>query len=188
MFFIPYGQIQIKSNLKTDEIEHRLQEQLDPHSIISGMLRGNHKYFQGSIENGEFKISRIIHYRNSFRPVIVGKLQPEIDHTVVELTVRLDFVVVAVLLLIVGSFILPIFSLLFQSLLVGGGINFLQYLPEGYWLKLLLSSIGTFLFFYLFVMIPFNIEAGKATKYLDELFENQSNHQNNIGQNYSVSN
>jgi hypothetical protein len=180
MFFIPYGHIQIRSKFRVDELENRLKDQLEPHSIVSGMLRGNHKYFQGSIENGEFKISRIIHYRNSFRPVIIGKLQPEIDHTVIELTIRLDFVVVAVLLLIVGSFILPMFSLLFQSLLFGQGVEFLQYLPEGYWLKFVFSSIGTFLFFYLFVMIPFNIEAGKATKYLDELFENQLNRQNNI--------
>lgn len=178
MFFMPYGHIQIKSKFKADEIERRLKEQLEPPSIISGMFRGNHKYFQGSIENGKFKISRIIHYRNSFRPVIIGRLQPEIDHTIIGLTIRLDFAVVAILLLIVGSFILPMFSLLFQPLLFqslpfGENVDFWQYLPEGYWLQFVLSSIGTFLFFYLFVMIPFNVEAGKATKYLDELFERQ---------------
>ncbi|MDA0243690.1 MAG: hypothetical protein OT477_09765 [Chloroflexi bacterium] len=182
MFFIPYGHIEIKSKLTADEIERRLKERLDPHSNISGMFRGEHKYFQGNMENGELRISRIIHYRNSFRPVITGKLKSEIDHIVIDLTFRLDFVVLALLIFILfgslNNFILSMFSVLFQSS-SNQSVEFLQYLPEGYWLKFILSSIGGILFLYLFIMIPFNIEARKALKYLDKLFENQLDRQNN---------
>ncbi len=181
MFFIPYGHKQIKSKLKVDEIERRLKSQLDPHSIISGMFRGDHKYFQGNINNGEFKISRIIHYKNSFRPVITGKVQSEIDHNVIDLTLRLDFAVLAVFLFITLGFasevLMPTISFMLQSWFSGQPIEFMQYLPNGSWLNLILSSAGWILFLYLFMMIPFNIEAQKATKYLDELFENQLDHQ-----------
>ena len=78
----------------------------------------------------------------------------------------------------VASFILSMFSVLFQSS-SNQSVEFLQYLPEGYWLKFILSSIGGILFLYLFIMIPFNIEARKALKYLDKLFENQLDRQNN---------
>ncbi len=177
MFFIPYGHIPVKSKLRSDEIERRLTDQLEPPRIVSGMFRESHKYFQGSFENGEFKISRILNYRNSFRPVILGKLEPAFDHTDIELTLRLDYAVLAFMLFIFFSyivgFLMPIFTLYLQPMVLGQNTEVLQYFPAGYWLRYLLSSLGGFSFFYLFIMIPFNIEANKAIKYLDQLFRNQ---------------
>jgi hypothetical protein len=177
MFYIPYCRIQLKSKLKTDEIERRLNEQLGPFSPVSGILRGNHKYFQGSLENGNFKINRIINYRNSFKPVIIGRFQPEIDHTVIDLTLRLDYVVMALLIFfmfaILTNFILQSFSILFQLLFYGGSIELIKYFSGSDWIRLLVMSVGIFL--YPVTMIGFNIEANKALNYLDDLFENQMN-------------
>jgi hypothetical protein len=171
LFFIPYGHIKIKSGLKVDEIERRLKEQFESHSIISGMFRGNHKYFQGSFENEHFKMNRIIHYRNSFRPVIIGNLQPEINHTAIELTVRIDYFVLVPFIVFLLLFGFPVVFYFLQSLISAEKVEFLRYLSENYWLKFALSSTGTCLFFYFPVMIAFNVEASKAIKYLNVVFE-----------------
>jgi hypothetical protein len=179
MFYIPYGRIQIRSNLKADEIERRLKEQLEPFSPVSGILRGNHKYFQGGLENGNFKISRIINYRNSFRPVFIGRFQSEIEQTVIDLTLRLDYVVMALLiffmLAIMTNLFLQSFSFLFQLLISGGSIELIKNISGDDWIRLLFMSAGIFL--YPFTMIGFNIEASKALQYLDDLFEIQMNSQ-----------
>jgi hypothetical protein len=179
MLFIPYGRIQIKSKLKVDEIERRLIEQLEPFSPFSGILRGNHKYFQGSLENGNFKISRITNYRNSFKPVIIGKFQSEIGYTIIDLTLRLDYAVMTLLIFFMFAILINIFlqsfSFLFQFLISGGSIELIKYFSGGDWITLLLMSAGIFL--YPLTLFGFNIEARKALKYLENLFENQMNPQ-----------
>lgn len=168
MFFIPYGHVEIKSSLPPNEVEHRLQAQIDPYSIFSGAFRRNHKYFQGSLAYGYFKISRIVNGKNSFAPVIIGKIQPDINGTSVDFILRLDYFVI-------------IFSCIFLSsilfiFVVPGDIQPMlsQGFSEDTATSLLILLEGC-LAYYLFVMIPFNIEAGRAITYLQNLIEDKSN-------------
>ena len=173
MLYIPYGQFQINSKLKVDEIKHRLKNQIEPQRIISVKNRGTHKYFQGNIENRHFKINRIIRHRNPFKPVIIGEIQPETDRTIIDLSLRIDYGALAILAFVLLIFQKDSILQLLQTLFVEGSTELFQYFLESSSQKILLSAIKTFSLFYLFVMILFNVEASRAIKYLDELFENQ---------------
>jgi hypothetical protein len=178
MFVIPYGNIQIKSNLKKTEIENRLKEQLEPQRFVSGFFRGDHKYFEGELKNGEFKINPVIEIRNSFNPVITGKIQQEIDCTVIDISMRLHFIVAIMFLsFFAGLFsftVLPEITLLFDVFVLGEGRELYKILPEGHFFQATTIFAIFSLSLYLFMMAPFNIEAQKAIKYLEKMFDGQS--------------
>jgi hypothetical protein len=50
---------------------------------------GDHLYFEGECSIEGFKISRIIQYRNSFLPVITGRITPEGAGSLVKIKMRL---------------------------------------------------------------------------------------------------
>ena len=178
MFWVPYGKIQIKSNLCREEIELRIREQLEPTQIISGFLRGKHKYFEGELKNGQFKISRIV-TRNSFTPLIIGEIQQEIDHVIIDITVQLKFVVLVLLLFILFGFPCSFIQdgisfLLHVSDLLITGENFFEYMSRHFYLWLsILFFVVFFLVFYLFIIAVFNYETEKVLKHLTELTAGQ---------------
>lgn len=51
-------------------------------------LSRNHNLFEGEIEGTSFKISRIIHYRNSFLPILVGQIQDDLDASTLQIVAR----------------------------------------------------------------------------------------------------
>jgi hypothetical protein len=57
-----------------------LQEQVEAPKIRFGFSR-HHAPYEGTVSETGFKISRIIHYRNSFLPVIRGRFEPQVDGT-----------------------------------------------------------------------------------------------------------
>jgi hypothetical protein len=174
MLVIPYGNIQIKSALKKDEIENRLRKQLEPQQLVSGFFRGEHKYFEGELKNGQFKINPIIEIRNSFNPVITGMIQQETDCTVVNMSVRLHFIVAIMFLSFLSGlfsiFILPEISLFFDAFVFGEGRTIYETLPQGHFLQAITFFVVSASMLYFFVIIPFNIEVNKVTKHLEYLF------------------
>jgi hypothetical protein len=90
MFFLPYEKMTLDTALDTAQVVERLKSEVDtsrPSWVqkVSRMFSGDsHKFFQGTIDGSSFKISRIINYRNSFLPVIIGR----IEGSKVEITLR----------------------------------------------------------------------------------------------------
>ncbi len=174
MFVIPYGHIQMKSKLDSIEVENRLKEQLEPQRFVSGIFRGSHKYFEGELNKGQFKINPVIEYRNSFNPVITGKIHQEVDGTVVDMSVRLDFLVI----LLFSSFfaglfsfvVLPEISLLIDVFVFGEGRALYEMHQEGHFFQVINMFALLALPLYFFMIIPFNTEAAKVIKYLEHLF------------------
>ncbi|MCL1635237.1 hypothetical protein M2650_11435 [Luteimonas sp. SX5] len=50
----------------------------------------SNEYFIGETDNDRFSIHRNIRYRNSFLPVIKGKITPEFPGSLIEVTMRLN--------------------------------------------------------------------------------------------------
>jgi hypothetical protein len=174
MLITPYGNIQIKSILKKDEIENRLRKQLEPQQFISGVFRSGHKYFEGELKNGQFKINPVIEIRNSFNPVITGQIQQETDCTIINMSVRLHFIVAIMFLSFLfglfSIFVLPEISLFFDVFVLGEGGAIYETLPQGHFLQAITLFVISASMLYFFVMIPFNIEVNKVTERLEHVF------------------
>jgi hypothetical protein len=111
-------------------------------------------YFEGRVAGGRFKILRVIHYQNSFRPIIEGNFRRDGLATTVTLKMRLVWPVVPCW----------IGMMLF---LAWGSVAVDSHLAGPLGARALL--LGMTLFIYLFVTIPFAIEVRIAMKRLLEL-------------------
>ena len=157
ILLIPYTKFTLKTYLSTYEAEQKLAAHVEPRKLRWGLSR-NHKFFTGTLENGKFNLNRIIHYRNSFLPIIVGQIHDDLDTSRIEITMRLHYFVMVFMalfllfwLFITGSFFLPSD--------VGDGGAF----P-------IATFFGFIFLFYGISMAFFNYEANKARRHLEEIF------------------
>ena len=71
MKLLPYDKFEIKTSLTLEETITALKAQVEPRKWLRWFSR-DHAIFEGDVSRDGFKIMRIIHYRNSFMPVIKG--------------------------------------------------------------------------------------------------------------------
>jgi hypothetical protein len=69
---LPYESFEIETPLSKEEVIEMLNSQIEPWKLFRWPWKMGHKVFQGSVTSDKFKISKIIHYRNSFLPIIHG--------------------------------------------------------------------------------------------------------------------
>ncbi|WP_413160423.1 hypothetical protein ACL6C3_18095 [Capilliphycus salinus ALCB114379] len=96
------------------KVIEKLEAQIEAPKILGWSFSRNHRPYAGTISNSGFKIHRIIHYRNSFLPVIRGQFESLSDGTIVHISMSLHPMVVAFLsfwLLMWYSVSIPIFIL-----------------------------------------------------------------------------
>jgi hypothetical protein len=176
MFFIPYGNVQIKTKLNREDIESRINDQIVSRPARLGLPRNTYKYFTGNIDNVQFKINRYSRRGNFLTPVIVGKIRQRNGFSTIDITLRLDFVTLGVLLFFLLSSTLPATIIPLMPLFTPASSEYLQYIqsqPISDHIKLVLMMLRIVITglsgLYLFIIIPFNIEATKVLKYLNEL-------------------
>jgi hypothetical protein len=152
ILLIPYTRFTLKTYLKADEAEQRLAAHVEPRKLSRGFSR-NHKFFAGKIENRQFNINRIIHYRNSFLPVIVGQIHDDLDTSRIEVTMRISYFVIV---------FMAVFFFMFSGFLFSeSGIDFGGAFP----------FLGFMIFFYIIAVGFFNFEVNKARRHLEEIFQ-----------------
>jgi hypothetical protein len=126
MQFLPYDSFTIDCNDPIPVIVERLSAWLKPMPFIPtwrqyfGFAKeGN--FYRGVVSPCGFKLSKIIHHRNSFLPVILGRFEAQSNGTTVHVTMRPAFFIVGVM---IAWF--SFFGWMLASNLVGarpGGIN-----------------------------------------------------------------
>jgi hypothetical protein len=136
------------SLLSKDAVLDRLRESVDiqQSEVFSSRNSINSKPYVGAIQNGSFKIRRVIDYRNSFLPQINGEIIEDVNGTKIKVEMKLiNFVkffmiiwfsfcaffgFIFLLVLIFDndsksnsgfSILIPIFMLIFASFLVSSG-------------------------------------------------------------------
>lgn len=139
----PKETITYQTNLDKEEILKRLHESLD---------------YEGSTDVDTFKISKIIHYRNSFLPKIKGRISSNYNTTTIEVTMQLHKYV-SVFMVIWLS--IALFSLV--TSLISITLSELELFD--------MIPLGMVIFGVLFMYIPFNIECRKSKKDLQRMFE-----------------
>lgn len=89
-FRLPWSKITLASPLSLAEARRALSSQVDEKTTWSFFVRRSHgRPFHGNIRGDDFAIVRIIQYRNSFIPVILGRLRGEPTGTSVEIRMRM---------------------------------------------------------------------------------------------------
>jgi hypothetical protein len=131
-----------------------LEEIVEPPRKWGWPTSAKRGYFEGWIAGGRFKIHRIIHYRNSFIPIIEGRFRREGLGTIVTVNMRMVWPIVPIWLGII--LFLAWSSIAVDSRLAG---------PFAARVVLLVMT----LVIYLVATIPFAVEVRVAMKRLLEL-------------------
>ncbi len=147
---IPYQTFEIKTRLGQEAARQKLDEIVEPRKLMRFGLSRKHNLFEGEIEGTTFKISRIIHYRNSFLPILVGQIQDDLDAATLQITARPHWFII-------------LFWAFFAFSVAAGG--FIAGDPSELWVIL-----PVFFFFYAVPTAAFNFELYKAQKMLNEQF------------------
>ncbi len=162
---IPYTRLTLKTTLSAQEAEERLAQRTRPRRLLQMRMSWGKKDdahdFAGTVENGRFNINRIITYRNSFLPIVIGQFHNDLGFTRVEITMRLHVLVMAFLVVWVTGFLSgALLPLLTAGDDLGGlGVSAL--------------FVGFVFFFLLIVIVTFNYEANKAREMLEALWNTE---------------
>lgn len=162
MKFIPRERIIVETHLTPTEVQQRLDEVIEPKRVFRGFSR-DHKPYQGELFNNRFEVTRIIHYRNSFLPVIRGEIQPAAAGSRIAITMQphvLVYLFMIVWLSFAGGAFLLTLSATATSAVAG----------ESDWL-VILAPAAMFLFGYLLVMGGFHFEANKSKAFFQQLWD-----------------
>ncbi len=154
MTFLPFETIVIETPLTKEEAISNLTKSIEPEKTFRFLNKSDTKHFEGQLRGNEFEIKRIISYRNSFLPIVKGRLQTIGTGTRLTVNMRVHVAVMifmAVWFGFVGLFfvvsllgsedngetiLLPLGMLLFGYALTMGG-----YLFESYRTKEILTDI-----------------------------------------------
>ena len=89
----PSDSFDIETTLSPEEIVASLRSAIEPARMFR--FSSKHATFQGELTSDGFKMSRIIHYRNSFLPVVHGTFRAGDSGRIVSIKMRLNLFVAA---------------------------------------------------------------------------------------------
>ena len=148
---IPYQKFEIRTRFSQNVTLGKIAALIEPRQFIRVPFSRDHKPFEGEIEGFAFKISRIIHYRNGFLPILIGEIEDDLDATKVKISARPNLLVS---LLMPGLLLVPIFLTIFAAETVNFG-------------SVWLAVIGLIVI----IFASFNFELNKAKKLLNKHLE-----------------
>ena len=154
MAFVPYEHFAIDTSLPFDEAVDRIAGLVEPKRVFRWPFSRQHKEFEGEVTPQDFKISRIIHYRNSFLPIINGQFvrTPLGTRLIVRMTLH--------------PFVMA-FMILWMGLL---GLAFVMVLLKSDGKAAAPGMLAMLAFAYLLTTVAFKWEARKARNRFTELF------------------
>jgi hypothetical protein len=158
MKIIPFDKFIIKTVLSTEKVQQIFQDIVESPRYFIRWLISEHKPFQGKIENMEFIITRIIHDRNSFMPVIKGKIIKSGDGSVVKILIRPYIAIIILMLLLAIIPFLILIDIISNWILTG--INSVSMISTRYIsIPILIEIIFSV---YLLLLIIYKVEASKT--------------------------
>jgi|SRR2546428_13836372 len=154
MVLLPYERVSVRSAVPLAELQRKLADSVEPRKW-RWPWQTKHRAFEGRVEGTRFKINCVIHYRNSFLPVIEGELRENSDGVTLHAILRLHRFVAVFMTLWIGG-------------VLTGAIAFL--LGRGNDPRALVAvPFGMALFGYGLTMGAFKTEARRARRLLEEL-------------------
>lgn len=162
MKYLPFENYVLTTNLSVDEVRNRIIN-----NIVPKASENTSKPYEGTIFNNKFKISRVINYRNSFLPIIIGEISQEWGKTEIKIKMR------PIIFIIIFDIIwLGITGAVCITILVVAISTYKDMFREGF-SPVVLIPFGMFLFGYLLTTLGFKYESKIAKEFLKTLFEAQ---------------
>ena len=90
MQLLPHETFTLRSPEPLSKIIEKLEAKIEPPKAIRWGFSRRHLPYEGTISHSGFQIHRIIHYRNSFLPIIRGEFESLPNETLVHITMRLN--------------------------------------------------------------------------------------------------
>ncbi len=158
MWLLPYQRVTLRTQLPAEVVLQRLAANVEPARWLRNPFsRDAHKQYEGAITADAFKLMRIIRGRNSFLPVVVGRVRSDGLVTVLEATQRLHHAVAGFMVFWLGS------------LAFFGTRDLMRRWSLGKDPWALLPAAGMLAFGYLLMQLSFLAEAKRATRFLEEV-------------------
>lgn len=167
---LPYEHLIIDTYLSTEQAWAMLAEAIEPKKMFRWFLSGDHKPYQGQLHENGFEVTRIIHYRNSFLPVIKGRIRPNLGGSTIDIRMYphpLVIVFMVIWLSGAGFGACALFSNMLVSLLQSNKLS-VEFL-----LGLVLPA-GFLLFGYGLFWGGFKFESLKSRAFFQDLFKDIS--------------
>ena len=155
MPLFPFDRVSIQTQLAPHEVIARLASVVEPRKFWR--FRGGQQPFEGEVNATDFRITRIITYRNSFLPVIRGRVVPDGGGGRLDASFTLHPLVITFLVVWCGL------------LFIIGGPMWVGALLSGDWHGGPLTTLGLLAFAWLLTSASFTVEARKARTMLAEL-------------------
>jgi hypothetical protein len=150
MQILPYRRVELSSPLPIANVLQALSDAVaPPRSLRLGLGRDP---FEGTVTGTEFRIHRIIGYRNSFRPQISGTVAPDGQGSRISITMRLHAVVAVFMAIWFGGVFMV--GVAFTAATLAGGAS----------VELALFPLAMLLFGGLLCLGGFSYEARKAER------------------------
>lgn len=159
---LPIENYSFTTHLTAEELEKRLYQIVQP---TKGLFNNNDlgKPYEGWVNKNSYVVNRVINYRNSFLPVIIGTYEPFSSLTQVNIKMRLQDFVLVFLAIWFGILSLAIIAISFN---IGSNISETPF-PK------ILFPLGMMIFAYLLTILCFKYESSLARKFFSNLFEVQ---------------
>lgn len=152
MNILPFEQLRYRTKLSKEEILARLTQNVKEEKLSLFFRPRSERPYAGEITDNQFKLKRVISYKNSYQPIVNGEITEDQYGTKVDVKMNMH------------KFILAF--ALFGALMIPAIFYFNPMFQEKIWVVGLLALLQP-------VMIVgfFKYESTKSKKYFKELFE-----------------
>ncbi|MBX9625886.1 MAG: hypothetical protein K2X82_18950 [Gemmataceae bacterium] len=160
MPLFPYRRFRLESPLPPAEVMARLAAAVEPVRWVRWPFEPPGRPFEGEVGPNEFRVTRVIRYRNSFRPDIEGRVVWTPDGSVIEGTAALQLWAAAFMSVWLACAGLAVVGCLWMF--VRDGL-------AGDWRPILFAPVGLFVFGWAMTTGGFTVEARRALALLREI-------------------
>lgn len=160
--FLPYESLEYHSRRQAEELVHRIATNIE----LVREFRYRHynrkhaKPFEGSVSGNTFKIKRIINYRNSFIPIVIGQVFSGPTGARVQVKMRMHILVIVFLFVFFGS-ILSFAQIINTTPTEADDMLF--------GLNPVLFPYAIFIIAYTAITLIFKVESKKAKRFIEDL-------------------
>ena len=161
MNYLPHHFISYQTKLESQEVLQRLDEVVEPYKTWRWKGIWKEAFdnpYEGKITGQTFEISRLTNYKNSFKPIIKGKVKQKNYGTLIEVELGLHLIVKLIGLFWLGGVFLGFLAFYFSA-----G-------PEDGFEPLALIPLAMIAFAYIIMMIAFQYEVKKTSAFFEELW------------------
>jgi hypothetical protein len=103
MILLPWETFVIETPLNKDKVIAELKNNIEPEKVFRRWNQPGAKKFEGFLAEDGFEITKLINYKNSFNPVIRGRVESSGDVTRLTVKLRLPVVVLGFMIVWFGG-------------------------------------------------------------------------------------